>query len=90
MKTIRRQIGPMITQQSFTCPSCRGKGKLISDENKCKKCHGHKIIKGTELIEISVPEGGKNGGSLLFEGTPEELINCKDSYTSPYLLEKLN
>jgi chaperone protein DnaJ len=76
MKTIRRQIGPMITQQSFTCPSCRGKGKLISDENKCKKCHGHKIIKGTELIEISVPEGGKNGDYFKLDNKADDIENC--------------
>jgi len=31
------------------------------------------------------PEGGKNGGSVLFEGTPEELVNCTESYTGRYL-----
>lgn len=35
------------------------------------------------------PEGGKNGGKILFQGHVEELINCKESYTGQYLKERL-
>jgi excinuclease ABC subunit A len=34
-------------------------------------------------------EGGKNGGILIFQGTPEELARNKKSYTAKYLAEKL-
>jgi len=52
--------------------------------------HNIDLIKCADYIIDLGKEGGKNGGSLLFEGTPEELINCKDSYTAPFLTEKLN
>ena len=51
--------------------------------------HNIDLIKCADYIIDLGKEGGKNGGSLLFEGTPEELINCKDSYTAPFLTEKL-
>jgi len=31
------------------------------------------------------PEGGNGGGSVVFAGTPEEIINCDESYTGRYL-----
>ena len=31
------------------------------------------------------PEGGKNGGELLFEGTPEDLKACENSITAQYI-----
>jgi len=34
------------------------------------------------------PEGGEEGGNIVFEGTPEDLSKCKESYTGEYLKEK--
>ena len=52
--------------------------------------HNIELIKCADYIIDLGKEGGKKGGSLIFEGTPEELINCKESYTAPFLAEKLN
>ncbi|UMB61438.1 excinuclease ABC subunit UvrA [Lutibacter sp. A80] len=52
--------------------------------------HNIDLIKCADYIIDLGKEGGKNGGALLFQGTPEELIKCKDSLTAPYLAEKLN
>ena len=51
--------------------------------------HNIDLIKCADYIIDLGKEGGKNGGSLLFQGTPEELVKCKDSLTAPYLAEKL-
>ena len=40
------------------------------------------------IIDLGL-EGGKKGGQLIFEGTPEELIKNNKSYTSESLKEKL-
>ena len=51
--------------------------------------HNLDVLKSADyLIEIG-PNGGKDGGRLLFEGTPEELVNVKDSPTAPFLREEL-
>jgi excinuclease ABC subunit A len=34
------------------------------------------------------PEGGNGGGKILFEGTPEELIKNKKSFTAQFLKEE--
>ena len=51
--------------------------------------HNIELIKCADYIIDLGLEGGKNGGNLLFQGTPEELILDKKSYTSKYLKEKL-
>ncbi|NLA48168.1 MAG: hypothetical protein GX876_01765, partial [Bacteroidales bacterium] len=33
--------------------------------------------------------GGDEGGYVVFEGKPEELIKCNESYTGKYLLHNL-
>jgi len=51
--------------------------------------HNIELIKCADyIIDLGI-EGGKKGGELLFQGTPEELIHHKKSYTATYLKEKL-
>ncbi len=51
--------------------------------------HNAEIIKSADwLVELG-PEGGKAGGHLVFEGTPEELLHCKESPTAVLLEGKL-
>jgi len=52
--------------------------------------HNIDLIKCADYIIDLGKEGGKNGGSLLFQGTPEDLVKCKDSLTAHYLKKKLN
>jgi excinuclease ABC subunit A len=49
--------------------------------------HDPEIIKCADYIIDLGKEGGRNGGEILFTGTPEELLKCKDSYTGRYLKE---
>ena len=51
--------------------------------------HNMDVIKCADNIIDLGPEGGSEGGYLVFEGTPEELITCETSYTGKYLAEKL-
>lgn len=51
--------------------------------------HNMEIIKSADYVIDLGPEGGKNGGELIFQGRPEELTQVKTSYTGQYLAEKL-
>ena len=51
--------------------------------------HNMDVIKCADYVIDLGPEGGKNGGSVVFTGTPEELIKCPGSYTGRYLVQKL-
>lgn len=52
--------------------------------------HNLDLIKNADYLIDLGPEGGKNGGYLLFQGTPEELVKTENTYTAQYLKSKLN
>ena len=51
--------------------------------------HHMDVIKVADHIIDIGPEGGDGGGKILFEGTPEELVKCKESYTAEFLQREL-
>ncbi|MBP6414240.1 MAG: excinuclease ABC subunit UvrA [Bacteroidia bacterium] len=51
--------------------------------------HNSEVIKCADWVIDLGPEGGEEGGTLLFEGVPEDLVKCKASYTGKYLKDKL-
>ncbi|GAB3858490.1 excinuclease ABC subunit UvrA [Hymenobacter terrigena] len=53
--------------------------------------HNVDIIKCADWIIDLGPEGGLNGGHLLFEGTPEDMVKLKDTnHTARFLAEKVS
>jgi len=51
--------------------------------------HNMDVIKVADHIIDLGPEGGDGGGQVLFEGTPEQLINVDASYTAQFLRPEL-
>ena len=51
--------------------------------------HNMDVIKFADNIIDLGPEGGNDGGYLVFEGTPEDLVQCENSHTGRFLAEKL-
>lgn len=47
------------------------------------------ILQADHIIDLG-PEGGFRGGSIVAVGTPEEVAQCKDSYTGYYIKEMLD
>ncbi len=52
--------------------------------------HNMDVIKVADHIIDIGPEGGDGGGSILFEGIPEDLVNIKESFTAHFLKNELN
>ncbi len=51
--------------------------------------HNMEVIKSADWLIDLGPEGGREGGHLVYEGTPEGLVKEPKSYTGAYLKEKL-
>jgi excinuclease ABC subunit A len=51
--------------------------------------HNLEIIKSADWIIDLGPEGGEEGGEVIFEGTPEELVTVQNSYTGKFLSPKI-
>ena len=52
--------------------------------------HNMHVIKVADHIIDLGPEGGDGGGTIVAEGTPEEIIQVPASYTGRYLAPYLN
>jgi excinuclease ABC subunit A len=52
--------------------------------------HNMDMIKVADYIIDIGPEGGAKGGEVLFQGTPEQLIKNKKSYTGEFLKKEMN
>jgi excinuclease ABC subunit A len=51
--------------------------------------HNQEVIKSCDWVIDLGPEGGEEGGYVVFEGTPEGLAKCNKSYTGQFLVNKL-
>ena len=51
--------------------------------------HNLDVIKTADYIIDMGPEGGDRGGTVIAKGTPEQVAECKDSYTGQYIREML-
>ncbi len=51
--------------------------------------HNMEIIKCADHVIDLGPEGGDNGGTIVVQGTPEQVAQCPESYTGKALREKL-
>jgi excinuclease ABC subunit A len=68
---------------SFNALIARGHSIIIIE-------HNLDVIKCADWVIDLGPEGGKDGGRVLFEGKPEDLINILESYTGAALKGKLD
>lgn len=50
--------------------------------------HNPEVIKSADWVIDLGKEGGDKGGNLVFAGTPEDLVRCKESYTGIFLRDK--
>ena len=57
IRTQQSIFGMMQTQT--VCHTCGGEGKVI--KNKCHECAGTGVVKGEEVVEISIPAGVAEG-----------------------------
>lgn len=51
--------------------------------------HNLEVIKQADWIIDLGPDGGDRGGKIVFEGTPEQIVDCKESFTGQYLKKQI-
>jgi excinuclease ABC subunit A len=52
--------------------------------------HNMDVIKCADWVIDIGPGGGNNGGTVVFEGVPEDLIKEENSFTGSFLKERFN
>ncbi|CAD8057724.1 unnamed protein product [Paramecium primaurelia] len=66
-------LGPgMYSQSSGPCSDCRGEGTIFSEKDRCKKCHGNKVIDVEKIVEIPLEKGVPEEHDYQFYGESDE------------------
>ena len=66
MKTMMRQMGPMIQRFQTVCPDCGGDGEIIRDKDKCRGCKGKKTVVERKVLHVEVSRGMQSGHKIDF------------------------
>lgn len=72
MKTMMRQMGPMIQRFQTACPDCNGEGEIIKDKDRCKQCNGKKTVVDRKVLHVNVDRGVKSGARVEFRGEGDQ------------------
>lgn len=72
MKTMMRQMGPMIQRFQTVCPDCNGEGEIIKDKDRCKVCKGKKTVVERKVLHVNVDRGVKSGEKITYTGEGDE------------------
>lgn len=73
MKTMMRQMGPMIQRFQTVCPDCSGEGEIIRDKDRCRKCKGKKTVIERKVLHVPVDRGVPNGHKINFDGEGDQV-----------------
>lgn len=72
VKTMMRQMGPMIQRFQTVCPDCNGEGEQINNRDKCKHCNGKKVVTERKVLHVHVDKGVKDGAKVIFQGEGDQ------------------
>lgn len=73
MKTMMRQMGPMIQRFQTVCPDCNGEGEIIRDKDRCKQCNGKKTVIERKVLHVHVDKGVQSGTKIDFRGEGDQM-----------------
>ena len=73
MKTMMRQMGPMIQRFQTVCPDCQGEGEIIREKDKCRKCNGKKTVVERKVLHVHVDKGVRSGHKIDFRGEGDQV-----------------
>ena len=77
IKTILRQMGPLVQQMQQTCPDCEGEGEIIRAADRCGACNGRKVSTEKKVHEIHVEAGMRNGHKIRLTGEADQAPGCQ-------------
>ncbi|KAK4176331.1 hypothetical protein QBC36DRAFT_10443 [Triangularia setosa] len=72
MKTMMRQMGPMIQRFQTVCPDCNGEGELVKEKDRCRQCMGKKTVVDRKVLHVHVDRGVRSGTKVEFRGEGDQ------------------
>ncbi|KAK9762371.1 Type I HSP40 co-chaperone [Basidiobolus ranarum] len=72
IRIVHRQLGPMVQQIQQHCQDCNGEGQTINEKDKCKDCHGKKVVSERKVLEVHIDKGMRDGQKVAFHGEADQ------------------
>lgn len=73
VRTMMRQMGPMIQRFQAVCTDCNGDGEIVKEKDKCKQCNGKKTVIERKVLHVHVDKGVKSGTKIEFRGEGDQM-----------------
>ncbi|KAK9471981.1 uncharacterized protein V1510DRAFT_418930 [Dipodascopsis tothii] len=54
------------------CSLCDGRGTLIKEKDRCRKCKGHQVSPEKKVLSFRIPPGAADGDRITLEGAADE------------------
>lgn len=77
MKVQIMRMGPMIQQMMGQCHVCKGKGRIVDDNNKCNECTGKGYIYKEKTIQVPLKAGLSHGNKIQISGRGNNYKNFR-------------
>lgn len=69
VKMVHRPIGPgMVQQVQVECKTCNGLGDVIRKADRCRACHGKKLVPETCVLDVPIAPGMGGGQVIRLDG----------------------
>jgi DnaJ-class molecular chaperone len=76
IKVQLRQLFPgMVQQVQSTCSDCKGEGEIINEKDRCKTCHGQKVVDEKKLLEVHVDKGMKHEQRIYLRAEGDQAVS---------------
>lgn len=72
---INRRLGIMVTRSEVECSKCMGRGEIASGPI-CESCKGDRILHESEVLEVKIRPGIKDGETIVFKGKGNQHPGC--------------
>eukprot|EP01006_Ploeotia_vitrea_P053916 TRINITY_DN67827_c6_g2_i3.p1 TRINITY_DN67827_c6_g2~~TRINITY_DN67827_c6_g2_i3.p1 ORF type:complete len:231 (+),score=48.38 TRINITY_DN67827_c6_g2_i3:206-898(+) len=67
----------MVQQMQTMCPTCKGEGTCIKDEDKCKNCKGEKVLNTKKVFEVHIEKGMAHNEKIVFSQEADQHPDIK-------------
>lgn len=77
VKKLRRLSPGVVTSDWVDCSVCGGRGKVVKEKDRCKKCSGKGLVEEKSILEVYVPRGVKSGFKVVLSEKSDEAYGKK-------------
>src|ERR1700761_2467668 len=68
-----RQTPLGLMQEAVVCAACNGRGAVLKEKDRCKKCKGNRVVQTKKMLELYIPPGSRQGEKIVLQGEADQV-----------------